>query len=185
MKKLLITTLSLAVTAVSVLAQGEVSFASVVITPTGRLVDAPVRDEGGALVVGTAYMAQLWGRAAGSASPYAAIGAGVTFLPAAANLPGHWLPSTRQVPGVAAGSQAQLIARAWRVSDGTTWDAARANNRGWGESQPVNVTLTGAPATPAPMVGLQGFSLVPEPSTIALGILGGLGTLFLMRRRKN
>jgi hypothetical protein len=185
MKKLLITTLSLAVTAFSAFSQGEVNFANVVITPTGRSVDAPVRAENGTLLVGTSYMAQLWARPAGSSAAIAPMGAGVVFLPSSANLPGYWLPSTRAVAGVAAGAQAELTARVWRVADGATWDAARTAGRGYGESAPIVITLTGAPATPASMVGLAGFTLVPEPSTIALGILGGLGTLFLVRRRKN
>jgi hypothetical protein len=185
MKKLLITTASLAVMAISAYSQGNVNFANVIISGTARPVNAPVTAEDGATrLVGTAYQAQLWARPAGSSAAYAQIGAGQTFL-TAAGFEGFWTPATRSIPGVAAGEQAQVVARAWRVSDGATWDAARTQGRGWGESQPINVTLTAPPATPALMIGLQGFSLVPEPSTIALGILGGLGTLFLVRRRKN
>lgn len=190
MKKLLITTFSLAITALSAYSQGELNFANVLLAGTNpRPVDAPVRDEGGTrLPGGTAYQAQLWARPAGSTTAYAQIGASVGFLnpvPAAGLEAGYWIPAVRAIPGVPAGSQAEIVARAWRVSDGSTWDAARQAGRGYGESNPLNVTLTTAPATPALLIGLQGFSLVPEPSTIALGILGGLGTLFLVRRRKN
>jgi len=184
MKKLLITTASLAVMAISAYSQGNVNFANVIISGTARPVNAPVRSETGALLTGTAYQAQLWARPAGSSAAYAQIGAGQTFL-TAVGFEGYWTPATRSIPGIAAGEQAQVVARAWRVADGATWDAARNTGRGFGESDPINVTLTAPPATPALMMGLQPFALVPEPSTIALGILGGLGTLFLVRRRKN
>jgi hypothetical protein len=186
MKKLLITTASLAVMAISAYSQGNVNFANVIISGTNpRPVNAPVTAEDGTTrLTGTAYQAQLWARPAGSSTAYAQIGAGQTFL-TAPGFEGYWTPATRSIPGVAGGEQAQLVARVWRVSGGATWDTARQANRGWGESNPITITLTSPPATPALMIGLQGFSLVPEPSTIALGILGGLGTLFLVRRRKN
>jgi hypothetical protein len=184
MKKLLITTASLAVMAMSAYSHGNVNFANVIIAGTSRPVDAPVTAENGTTrLVGTSYMSQLWARPAGSSAAYTAVGAGTSFL-TAAGFEGYWIPATRAIPGVAAGEQAQVIARAWRVSDGATWDAAQQAGRGYGQSAPITITLTAPPATPALMTGLQGFSLVPEPSTIALGILGGLGTLVLVRRRK-
>jgi hypothetical protein len=184
MKKLLITTAGFALMAVSAWSQGNIFFSNEPLS-TQNAVNAPVTAEDRVTrLAGAAFQAQLYARPAGSSSAYAAMGAAVPFLTTTPNGTGYWTPSSRSVPGVAAGAQAQVVARVWRVADGATWDAAQATGRGYGESAPLNITLTAPPALPAPMVGLQPFSLVPEPSTIALGIIGGLGTLVLIRRRK-
>jgi len=94
------------------------------------------------------------------------------------------------ITGRAPGTQAQLVIRAWQDTAGS-WANAVANPAQFahGESNPVTVTLggevPGSPATPAPYLeGLQEFNLfiVPEPSTIALGVLGAAA--LLLRRRK-
>jgi len=63
-----------------------------------------------------------------------------------------------------------------------------------GQSNVITVTATDAPAPPASLTGLQAFTItavggggggtpvVPEPSTIALGLLGA-AALFLRRRK--
>lgn len=63
---------------------------------------------------------------------------------------------------------------------GATWESALSK----GESNVISVTPAMAPATPPDLVGLQGFNIivVPEPSTIALGVLGAAA--LLLRRRK-
>jgi hypothetical protein len=59
-----------------------------------------------------------------------------------------------------------------------------------GSSLPTNPITLAAPGSPAPNLviqgGLQGFTTepIPEPSTIAFGILGGIGAMVLLRRRK-
>lgn len=171
--------------AVSAWSQGNIFFSNEPLS-TGNTVNAPVRDEGGVLLAGSAFQALLYARPAGSTAAYQAIGAQAAFLPAGASPSGngYWTPGARQIPGVPSGEVAQVVARVWRVADGATWDAARTAGRGYAESAPINVTLTGGTTLPARMAGLQPFALVPEPSTIALGIIGGLGTLLLIRRRK-
>ena len=78
--------------------------------------------------------------------------------------------------------------RAWRVSDGATFALANKPGGHVGESQVIQVTLAFGSPQPAPATptGMQSFSLVanpvPEPSTIAMGLMG-LGGL-LIRRRK-
>jgi hypothetical protein len=189
MKKLLLTTVSL-VLAASAFAQGTFNFGNNVPTAVPPI-NAPVFDERGAAagtaarLSGAGFMAQLYARPAGSSGAFEAAGAAANFLTAAGA--GFWLPGTRIAANIPAGSSAEVVVRAWRVSDGATWDAARAVGRGYGESQPITIVSGGGgtpPALPANLVGLASFNLVPEPSTIALGILGGLGTLVMIRRRK-
>jgi len=98
------------------------------------------------------------------------------------------------VPGVIGGTtdRAKFLVRAWDNKGGTilTWDQVLRDplNIAHGESTifTVNQTLGLAPSiTPPNMVGWESFQLytVPEPSVIALGVLGA-GCLFLLRRRK-
>lgn len=89
-------------------------------------------------------------------------------------------------PTFPAGTIITAQVRAWRLSDGADWNTA-SNTPGAhvGKSNLINVTLVTPPTTPPNLIGLQSFNLavvVPEPSTIALGLLGGL--LLLFRRRK-
>jgi hypothetical protein len=167
------------VMALSAYSQGNIQFANLVISGTTRPVDAPVfLADGTTRASGAAFQAQLYARAAGSANAYAAVGAAANFLTGTGA--GYFIPGSRSAAGLAAGTSAQTVVRAWQVSSGSTWETATVR----GESTPINITLTAPPDLPAPMLGLQSFQIVPEPSTIALGILGGLWTLVLMRRRK-
>ena len=94
------------------------------------------------------------------------------------------------VAGVLAGQPATLRLRAWETAAGS-YDAANAPGSSFlrGESNDVFIAqLGGTPQGGAPIPtpslnGLQGFTLiVPEPSTMALGVLGAAALLF--RRRK-
>jgi hypothetical protein len=95
-------------------------------------------------------------------------GAGFIIGPAL-NIAGKW-----------AGDQVYVELQAWRNADQTTI----------GTSAPLLVTLGGtqhdgsAAAFPAALTGLQGFTIpnVPEPSTIALGLIGAAA--LLLRRRQ-
>jgi len=78
--------------------------------------------------------------------------------------------------------------RAWD-NGAESYEAALALGTGnVGTSGRLNTMTLGGVAIPDLIIqgGLQGFNLtiVPEPSTIALGILGGLGAMVLLRRRK-
>jgi hypothetical protein len=77
--------------------------------------------------------------------------------------------------------------RAWKNTVGTTTYASynAANGNTWaGISAPVLVTLATGTAPVPPLTGLASFTLlsVPEPSTIALGVLG-LSVLLFRRRQ--
>jgi hypothetical protein len=88
------------------------------------------------------------------------------------------------IPGVPPGGSATVRMRAWA---GATWEES-INSRG--ESNDVLVNglggippAGGAPITDPILTGLQSFAIgVPEPSTMALGLLGAAA--FLCRSRK-
>jgi hypothetical protein len=70
--------------------------------------------------------------------------------------------------------------RAWDITTGATFAGATTR----GISNIETVTLVGAPSAPVDLNTFSSFNLevVPEPSTVALGVIGGLA--LLMRRRK-
>lgn len=96
------------------------------------------------------------------------------------------------VPGFAQNSVVNFAFAAWSISTGalTYADALNATTGYIGNSTiGVGYTLAGGATTPALTFGngaaqVQGFQLnpVPEPSTIALGLLGA-AALFLRRRK--
>jgi len=86
-----------------------------------------------------------------------------------------------------AGAMASLAVAAWNNEGGTVTSLANAVAGGtpWGISPVVQFALVTSPTpSPAMPTTIQGFSLgtVPEPSTIALGVMGASTLLF--RRRK-
>ena len=87
------------------------------------------------------------------------------------------------VPNVPAGAPATVLMRVWATAEGAYETASFR-----GESAPLTISALGGinPETgaivPTPdLAGLQTFT-VPEPSTIALGVLGAAALLY--RRRK-
>jgi len=91
---------------------------------------------------------------------------------------------------VAVGGSATLQVRVWDyVAFGRTeagYLAALTAGSGAGFSVPFDYTVPAAGSTPDKyyMDNLRGFALiVPEPSTIALGVLGAASLLFLRRRK--
>jgi hypothetical protein len=179
MKKLLIALAAVMVTVASY-GQGQVVFANKV----GTTVDAPVMIQGTQNGPGPAYSAQLFLSSGGSLSP---LTPATTFraagsTPATAIADRYWVNQDIIVPGVQPGANATFVVRAWKTSLGT-FDAAKATGQNFGESAPVTVAVGGGQLAPANLVGLQGFSIVvPEPGTIALGVLGAAA--LLLRRRK-
>jgi hypothetical protein len=94
---------------------------------------------------------------------------------------------TDVVPGST--DRATFQVRVWCNTPGvTTWADVLARPsvpRGYSTLFTVPYALTTTPNTPPNLEGLTSFQLfiVPEPSVIALGVLGA-GCLFLLRRRK-
>lgn len=86
------------------------------------------------------------------------------------------------VPGSSPGDTASLMMLAFSTSAGS-YEAAKAGlDTLWGESAPFTIILGGGSLPPSNLAGLQGFTLqggviVPEPSTLALAMLGAAGLL--------
>jgi hypothetical protein len=180
MKKLMVLVATLAV-GLTAYGQGSILFNNV-----GTGVNAPVRDMNDALIpAGTGFTVELLaGAATGALSP---VSGTTTFV-----APGTFLGSQRILDGLAPGSFPFFQVRVWENQGGTitSYAAAQAAGAQWGASSEFQLSNatglgnpTGVPPTPAPaLVGMTGFSLVPEPSTYALLALGA-AALFLRRRK--
>jgi len=186
MKKVAILAISLWASAVVSHAQGTVTFAN-----AGPGINAQVYIDtvGGSQFARAGYMAQLLLVSGGSLSP---IGPVANFI-AGAN--GYFNGGVVTIPNVAGGANATFQIFAWDGASGqSAYAAALAAWQGGvihgGYSKPdagVTIALGGGGSPqgpPAGLVGLQPWAvtIVPEPSTIALGIIGGLA--LLLRRRK-
>jgi len=177
-------------TTVAGFSQGQVNFANRV-GSGGSVLNAPVTLAGSQNGPGPDYSVELLLSANGSLTPLTPIS---TFNPAgtgaAAISSQFWAAKTVDVPGVFGGQSAIFVVRAWKSSYGSFAAAFAAGETG--ASDPFTVTVGGAgqdpsvpPATPANLTTLKSFtvSVVPEPSTIALALLGG-GLLLGCRVRR-
>lgn len=104
--------------------------------------------------------------------------------------PGRFIGGTATTPGTTAGgASAWFAVVAWQSSFGS-YDAALNGGGNIGYSSvfqnptgdPNKVPVPDTPAALAGFTGINNVQAVPEPSTIALGILGAAG--LLLRRRK-
>jgi len=160
-------------------------------------IPAGTQTYGGQLLLGTGFTASLWAAKSTDAdsalqlvgtSPFRTVAgqAGFWVSPASALVVNN-VPSDPAV-------NAKFQVRVWDNKGGTvtSWDAVINNSanaglaRGWSDVFTLPFQLGGGTAQPPTLQGLQSFQLftaVPEPSVIALGVLGA-GCLFLLRRRK-
>jgi len=96
------------------------------------------------------------------------------------------------ISGVGVGSGATVAIAAWDNEAGTVGSlgAAQAAGDPWGVSATGNILSLGGPGGGAPSElpsSITGFSLVstiPEPSTIALGVIGASAFLMRLRRKQ-
>jgi hypothetical protein len=188
MKKLLLLATFALITA-SAFAQGTVNFANVGGGAPGS-VNAPVTlSTTGAKLDGAAWLAQLYWAPAGVSDPNSSSLVALTgSAPGTFNSgaqAGYFTAGQRTFP-VAGGTVVSIQVRAWNAAAGATYEAASGSAAGiTGKGNVIQYTLGTPPATPNNLVGLTAFTVspVPEPSSIALGLLG-LGAVALFRRRK-
>lgn len=192
MKKLFLTLAFAAATAVASYAQGTVQFQNTALTRMLWKLETESA-AGVALPVTKAVNYGLFVN--GSQTPLAQLGASSTTSAGLIVAP---LGTAFPIPGVAAGATAQIQVRAWSASFGSDWRAAQAafNNKVagtlFGESTVASFTL-GPDSGPGVVLWSNSdttklrpitiLEAVPEPSTIALGVLG-LGSLLFFRRRQ-
>jgi hypothetical protein len=186
MKKVILTLCSILV-AIGAYAQGTVNFSARVVGSY----DAPVYvgAVGGTKAEGAAYLAQLY--AGPSDAALAAIGTALPFRTAAAA--GYWTATALAIPTVVPGADARVQVKAWAAASGATYEAAAAANGQVGAST-IFTVKTGGDGSPPSLPGnfpatgglasfaIGGGPVIPEPSILALGALGGLA--LLLRRRK-
>src|SRR6185503_9650130 len=184
MKPLLVS-LALLCAPACVLSQGVVAFRNDNLTaPPDRLVrcfDVPL--------VGTTFAAQLlYGNDPASLQAHPTL---AYFRAPTTSSPGTWSGGGRTLAtgfgGVGTTILLQVIAWDAGSARTTTFDQARAQGGLWGQSQVFSyVQALSAPPNPTEdtkMMNFAGFSLVPEPSVIGLGLIG-IGALFMLRRCK-
>ena len=194
MKKILTIGLLGLAMVLNVKGQGQVDFRNSNLTsPSGRFV---YDIDGTTKIAGPNYVAQLYfsttlngsyTAVADPVAPFRAVGAG----------DGYWNPGAsfiRNLPGTVGNQNVFLLVRVWNLANGATYDLAKNASSG-NISNPLATGFAyttggdpgnGNPSTTAgAMSNFQGFNVVPvpEPSTIALGILGA-GSLLFLRRRK-
>ena len=179
MEKLLIT-LAMVLVSASSFAQGTINFT----TRIAGVLDAPVFKADGVTGAGAppAWNAQLF---LVTGTTYTPLFPATTFRSSPAGAAQNYVipPATPVVvPGIPARQQATVVLRAW---EGPSYNTSFVR----GQSNPITITLGGpVPGQPddfpANLVGLQNFSVdFPEPSVLALGLLGGAA--FLCRRRRS
>ena len=189
----LATALLVVCTTASALAQGTINFANRLSASEW----AKVTDSDGVTgLSGGGYFAQLFANTLGTGEgALLPVGLPTTFDTRAAAA-GAWIANpSLAIPGVGPGLQATAQVRAWFNNSGavTTYAGALAQGLKNGKSDVFTTNPLGGPSSPLPilppnMVGqfatdpMNAFSLVPEPSVIALGALGVVA--LLLRRRK-
>ena len=156
---------------------------------------ALVNDASGKPLTGTTFVAQVWYGA--SASALTSSFAPSPFRASTTTYPGSWNPAATGGPGAIAtltgfapGSTVTLRVAVWDSAiNGVGAAQALSKTAGTGLSETFTYAIPADPlAIPGGMEGLKTFNLaaggsvVPEPTTIALGALGAAA--LLLRRRK-
>lgn len=192
MKKLLLTAAAIAAS-LNLYAQGTVTFQN----NNSTLVMNSLT--GSAVAEADGIRAMLYWAPQSDANNFTPISAAVVVGKAGAlTVPGRYSGGTATTGAATApGAGAWFQVKAWELAYGTTYEIASAAPASGGrqalrgESNKFLTTGTGNPTTQPPGTpvnlatsGVQGFTVVvPEPSVIALGLIGA-GALLALRRRK-
>jgi hypothetical protein len=194
MKKLLIACLSV-MASVAAFGQGQVNFLNNAQTP--------IRTNNQAGAVGNMVGANQW-RIGLYTAPQGTVNESLFTLVAVAtnsSLVGGRIGSGGGLVDLAGntGTPIAYQVKAWSLSSGASYEAAVASGAGYGGKSPIGGVTPAVGGAPVPSLfsstagtpefvgqlsaGFDMVPLVPEPSTIALGLLG-LGAIVLFRRRK-
>ena len=156
---------------VGVFAQGTINFANLVVVDGVRIVDAPVFQFDNVRASGSQFQAEmLAGPTSNSLSP---IGLSTPLLTGVEA--GYFSGGIRTVDSVPPGGVASVEIRVWDTASGATWDLALS--REYFAMQIITGGFNGAPAAnlvPLPSLCLGPTPCIPEPSTLALLLLGAL-----------
>jgi len=183
MKKLLVAA-AILLTVVGAKAQGTLDFG----TQTNPVFDT----DGTTKLSGSSYVAQLYWAPVGTTTYTAVSGSPGPFLTGGGA--GFWdsgADGARSVAGQPGGTTVLVVARAWTAASGSFAAAQTAAGGKYGQSPALTIVLGGGgvpAALPADLSAMASFKLTaapvntPEPSTIALGLLGA-GALLLRRKK--
>lgn len=122
---------------------------------------------------------------------YTMVGTSTTVGATLSGGDGRYGNRTRTIPVLSDPTKEAMVqVRAWSATF-TTYELAFASTTagvlvGASNFFIIKPSAVGSPGTTLVSAGLQGFTVapVPEPSMIALSLLGGLGAMVLLRRRK-
>jgi hypothetical protein len=158
------------------LAQGQFVFGNKNLLASPPIDAKVFKPDGVTPLSGADYWAQAYvGTSLDSLAP---VGSPVNFR--TGSNAGYIVSAVVTVPGLPKDTKVFVEMRAWEAG-ANSYEAAVAGGKLFGKSDPIQLTLTEAPNPPPDMVGLKSFSLVPEPSTMALGLLGAAA--LMLRRR--
>jgi len=169
-------------------AQGTIVFAN---GSASRVHVGSVGDATTYAPAGSAYMVGLYWAPVGTTadSAYALVGAPSPFSGLAGTRTGIFSGGTRTIPGITPGGSVLVQVRGWETALGGSYEQVLAAGGQVGKSTTITVDTGDPTSTPAGTAtlltasGLAPFAIVPEPSAIALGVLGA-GALLMLRRRK-
>lgn len=182
MKLAILTASALSLASLSAFGQGAIVFKNFgsgsngSITPIAYIHDLDTTTR----LTGANWSVQLYGGA--TSESMTALGSPIGFLSGVQA--GLFGSPTLTVPGVAIGASAVFQVFVWNNAGGTLTSYEQASIKG--ASGLINVAALGDPTSTTPnsvptLVGLTSFSVVPEPSTIALAAVGA-GLLFFRRK---
>jgi len=177
MKKLVIGAIALMVSMGVTFAQGQFNFNNKV---NASGVNARVLDLAGAGATSPTYSAGALLDSGGTLTFLP--GSATTFKSTPAAATGYINPLVVTVPGQLSKASVTVRMIGWMGDATDAAGTAAITGVNKGISNPVTVVLGGGTDLPPDMVGLQGFTITPEPSTIAFGLLGAAA--LLIRRRK-
>ena len=180
-------------TAVALHAQGTFNPATYNSDPSFNHTGGTVIDttSGNSKAFGSGYQGQYYFGPSGTTDPnsMSAVGPVTGFMGATAADPaaGYYQgdgSGSISVPGQPGGNSIVVQLRAWKGGAGSTFAGAAVS----GTSQLITIALGNAgspPSLPTAITTMGNFNLtatIPEPATIALGLMGA-GALFIRRRK--